>query len=163
MALRWFVTVKKELEQVIAAATALVHSLGDGVDRRMSAFNRSVLFIVLAVAAGRSLYGFLQPQPPTGTTGVDGATWVYLALAAITALSLLAHQRLPAFRTCAFALPTMALGISFLVLDFRTRLGWTIVVGTAVASTPLIALELLRARAQRGLDVPESGQADVRR
>ena len=109
------------------------------------------------------MYGFLQPQPPSGTTGVDGATWVYLALAVITALSLVAHQRLPALRTCASALPTMALGISFLVLDYRTRLGWTIVVGTAVASTPLIALELLRARAPRGLDVPERGQAGNRR
>lgn len=160
MVRRCCMTVKKQLEQVIAAATALIYSLGDGVDRRMSAFNRSVLFIVFAVAAGRSLYGFLQPQPPAGATGIDGATWVYLALAVITALSLVAHQRLPAFRTCAFALPTMALGISFVVLDFRTRLGWTIVVGTAVASTPLIALELLRARAPRGLDVPGDGQAD---
>ncbi len=142
---------------MIAAATALIQLRGDGVERRMSAFNRSVLFIVLAVAAGRSLYGFLQSQPPAGATGVDGATWVYLALAVITALSLVAYQRLPAFRTCAFALPTLALGISFLVLDFRTRLGWTIVVGTAVASAPLIALELLRARAPREFDVPEDG------
>lgn len=148
---------------MIAAATALIQLRGDGVERRMSAFNRSVLFIVLAVAAGRSLYGFLQPQPPAGATGVDGATWVYLALAVITALSLLAYQRLPAFRTCAFALPTLALGISFLVLDFRTRLGWTIVVGTAVASAPLIVLELLRARAPRRPDVPEDGQVDNRR
>lgn len=142
---------------MIAAATALIQLRGDGVERRMSAFNHSVLFIVLAVAAGRLLYGFLQPQPPAGATGVDGATWVYLGLAVITALSLVAYQGLPAFRTCAFALPTLALGISFLVLDFRTRLGWTIVVGTAVASAPLIALELLRARAPREFDVPEDG------
>ena len=148
---------------MIAAATALIQLRGDGVERRMSAFNRSVLFIVLAVAAWRSLYGFLQPQTPAGATGVDGATWVYLALAVITALSLLAYQRLPAFRTCAFALPTLALGISFLVLDFRTRLGWTIVVGTAVASAPLIVLELLRACAPRRPDVPEDGQVDNRR
>ena len=148
---------------MIAAATALIHSRGDGVERRMSAFNRSVLFIVLAVAAGRSMYGFLQTQPLAEATGVDGGTWVYLALAVVTALSLVAHQRLPAFRTCAFAIPTMALGISFLVLDFRTRLGWTIVVGTAVASAPLIALELLRARAPRGLDVSENGQVDNRK
>ena len=145
---------------MIATATALIHSLGDGLDQRMSAFNRCVLFIVFAVAAGRSLYGFLQPQPPTGATGVDGTIWVYPTLAVITALSLVAHQRLPAFRTCAFALPTMALGISFLVLDFRTRLGWTIVVGTGIASTPLIAHELVRNSARRGFKLPENDQAD---
>lgn len=155
-------TANSELGQLLATATALSRSLGDGVDRRMSAFNRSVLFIVFAVAVGRSLHGFLQHQSPVGAADVDGATWVYLALAVITALSLVAHQRLPSFRTCAFALPTMALGISFVLLDFRTRLGWTIVVGTAVASTPLIAHEVLRARTT-WVDVPQDGQADDRR
>ena len=152
--------VNKALGQVLGVANALTRQTGNGADRRMTAFHRSVLFIVFAVAVGRSLYGFLQPQPPAGATGADGAAWVYLALAVITALSLVAHQRFPAFRTCAFAVPTMALGISFLLLDFRTRLGWTIVVGTACASVPLIAHDLLRARARAGLDVPENGRAD---
>ena len=129
----------------------------------MSAFHRSVLFIVFAVAAGRSLHGFLEAQPPGGATDTEGAAWVYLSLAVVTALSLLAHQRLPALRTCAFAFPTIALGVSFLLLDFRTRLGWTIVVGTAVASMPLIAHDLLRARARQGLDVFENGQTDDRK
>lgn len=155
--------MKNKLGQVLAAATVLIRSLGDDVDGRMSAFHRSVLFIVFAVAAGRSLYGFLQSQSPGSTTHIEGAGWVYLSLAVVTALSLLAHQRLPAFRTCAFAFPTIALGISFVLLDFRTRLGWTIVVGTAVASMPLIAHDLLRARARRGLDVPQNGQVDDRR
>lgn len=155
--------MKNKLAQVLAVATALIRSLGDDVDGRMSAFHRSVLFIVFAVAAGRSLYGFLQSQSPGSTTHIEGAGWVYLSLAVVTALSLVAHQRLPAFRTCAFAFPTIALGISFVLLDFRTRLGWTIVVGTAVASMPLIAHDLLRARARRGLDVPQNGQVDDRR
>ncbi|MCY4057622.1 MAG: hypothetical protein OXG44_06445 [Gammaproteobacteria bacterium] len=155
--------MKNKLGQLLAAATVLIRSLGDDVDGRMSAFHRSVLFIVFAVAAGRSLYGFLQSQSPGSTTHIEGAGWVYLSLAVVTALSLLAHQRLPAFRTCAFAFPTIALGISFVLLDFRTRLGWTIVVGTAVASMPLIAHDLLRARARRGLDVRQNGQVDDRR
>lgn len=145
---------------MLGAANALIRSLGDNVDGRMSAFHRSVLFIVFAVAAGRSLYGFLQSQSPGSTTHIEGAGWVYLSLAVITALSLLAHKKLPAFRTCAFAFPTIALGISFVVLDFRTRLGWTIVIGTAVASMTLIAQDLLRARARRVLDVSENDQTD---
>ena len=152
--------MNRVLGQVLAAATTLIQSLGDGVDRRMSAFHRSVLSIVFAMAAGRSLYGFLQRQSPESAADMGGAAWVYLLLAIITAVSLVAHQRLPAFRTCAFALPTMALGASFVLLDFRTRLGWIIVVGTGVAAAPLIVHELLRAVARRGLDVPESGQAD---
>ena len=155
-------TAKKEPGQLLAAATALIRSLGNDVDGRMSAFHRSVLFIVFAVAAGRSLHGFLERQPPEGVTDMGSATWVYLLLAVITALSLLAHQRLPAFRTCAFAIPTMALGISFVLLDFRTRLGWTIVVGTAVAATPLIVHELLGACARHEPDT-KSGQTDSRR
>ena len=148
----------KDLGQLLANTAALVGSLGDGIDRRMSAFNRSVLFIVFAVAAGRSVYGFLQPQSTPSAAATDWTAWVYLALAVITALSLAAYGRLPAFRTCAFALPTMALGASFLLLDFRTRLGWIIVVGTAVAATPLIALEVLRARARRRLDAPRNNE-----
>ena len=155
--------VKKEFGQVLAGAAELFQSLGDGLDQRMAAFHRSVLFIVFAVAAGRSVYGFLQRPSPAAASDGDGAAWVYLSLAIITALSLLAHQRLPAFRTCAFALPTMALGTSFLLLDFRTRLGWIILVGTAVAATPLIVQEVLRAWARRGPEVPESGQADGRK
>lgn len=155
--------VNKALGQVLGVANALTGQIGDGVDRRMSAFHRSVLFIVFSVAAGRSLYGFLQHQSFGEATGLDGTAWVYLSLAILTALSLVAHQKLPAFRICAFAVPTMALGASFLLLDFRTRLGWTIVMGTAVAATPLIVHELVRAWARRALDVPENGQADDRR
>ena len=156
-------TAKKELKQALAAATALVHSLGDGADRRMSAFHRCVLFIVFAVAAGRTLHGLIHRQSTVNMIDMDGATWVYLSLAIIAALSLVAHQRLPALRTFAFACPTMALGISFVLLDFRTRLGWTIILGTAVASIPLLAHEFLRARARSGLDVPENGQTVDRR
>ena len=164
MVLRQSVTVKNKLGQVLAAANAPMRSLREDVDGRMAAFHRSVLFIVFAVTAGRSLHGFLARQSPGGAVDMEGATsWVYLSLAVITALSLLAHQRLPAFRTCAFAFPTMALGISFVLLDSRTRLGWTIVVGTAIASLPLIAHELLRACGRRGLDVSENGQTDDRR
>lgn len=150
-------TMEKRLRQVLAAATGLVHSLGEGVDRRMYAFHRSVLLIVFAVAAGRSVYGFLQRQSAGGAVDTDAA-WVYLVLAIITALSFVAHQCLPAFRTSAFALPTLALGASFLLLDFRTRLGWIIVIGTAVAATPLIVHELLRACARREIDFPENGE-----
>ena len=149
-------TVDKRPRQVLAAATALVHSLDNGVDRRMSAFHRAVLFIVFAVASGRSVYGFLQRQSPWGALDMGEAAWVYLFLAIITALSLVAHEKLPALRTCAFASPTLALGASFLLLDFRTRLGWIIVIGTAVAATPLIVHDLLRARARGEPDVPEN-------
>ena len=142
--------MKRGLGQVLAGASEVIHSLGDGLDQRMAAFQRCVLFIVFAVAAGLSVYRFLQRQSPGAATDLDGAAWVYLALAIITALSLVAHQRLPALRTCAFALPTMALGASFLLLDFRTRLGWIILIGTALAAAPLIAHEVLRARARRG-------------
>ena len=144
---------------MLAAATGLVHSLGDGVDQRICAFHRAVLLIVFAVAAGRSVYGFLQRQSAGGASDTDAA-WVYLFLAIITAFSLVAHERLPAFRVSAFALPTMALGASFLLLDFRTRLGWIIVIGTAVAATPLVVHEVFRACARRGIDVPENGEAD---
>lgn len=150
----WSKNVNKVLGKVLAAANELVNSLGDDVDRRMSAFHRAVLFMVFAVAAGRSVYGFLQPSP-AATTEMDLAAWVYLALAVITALSLVVHEKLARLRTVAFALPTMALGASFVVLDFRTRLGWIIVLGTAAAATPLIVHELLRGCARRAPDVPE--------
>ena len=128
----------------------------------MSAFHRAVLLIVFAVAAGRSVYGFLQRQSTGGAVDTDAA-WVYLLLAIITALSLVVHERLPAFRVSAFALPTLALGASFLLLDFRTRLGWTIVIGTAVAAAPLVVHEVVRACARHGVDGPENGEADDRR
>lgn len=150
--------MEKRLRHMLAVAIGLVHSLGEGVDRRMAAFHRAVLLIVFAVAAGRSVYGFLQSQSAGGAADTDQVAWVYLLLAIITALSLVAHDRLPAFRTSAFALPTLALGASFLLLDYRTRLGWIIVIGTAVAATPLIVYELLRACARREVDVPENGE-----
>ena len=153
--------MKNKLGQVLAAVTGPI--LREDVDGRMSAFHRCVLFIVFAVAAGRSLHGFLEPQSHEGAVDMQVASWVYLSLAVITALSLLVHQRLPALRTCAFAFPTITLGISFVLLDFRTRLGWTIVVGTAVASMPLIAHDLLRSSVRRGLDVFESGQTEDRK
>ena len=151
-------TLPERLRQVLPAATALVHSMRDSVDRRMSAFHRAVLLMMFAVTAGRSVYGFVQRQSAGGAADTDAAAWVYLLLAIITALSVVAHERLPAFRTCAFALPTLALGASFLLLDFRTRLGWIIVIGTAVAATPLIVHELLLACARCETDVPENGE-----
>ena len=153
--------VKEKLGRVLAGAAEVIGSL-DGLDQRMAAFHRAVLFIVFAVAAGRTVYAFLHGPSPASATDAQGAAWVYLSLAIITALSIVAHQRQPAFRTCAFALPTMALGASFLLLDFRTRLGWIILIGTAVAATPLIVHEALRACTRHGR-APGSGAADGRR
>ena len=143
------------------AALTLAHRLGDGVDRRTSAFSRSVLLIVFSVAVARSLHGFLLDPSHEGRIDKDEAEWVFLSLALLTALSFVVHERLPAFRTCAVALPTTALGVSFIVLDFRTRLGWVIVAGTVLATTPLIVLEVLRALPQRGGLGSDGGDAGV--
>ncbi len=151
--------VRKALRPLLMAALTLAHRLGDGVNRRTSAFNRSVLLIVFSVAIARSLHGFLLDPSHQGGIDKDEAEWVYLWLALLTALSFVAHERLPAFRTCAFALPTTALGVSFIVLDFRTRLGWVIVAGTVVAATPMIVLELLRACPRRGRLGSDGGDA----
>ena len=121
---------------------SITHELGRNIDRNSSAFTRSVLFIVYGVAVALALHGFLFSPSPR-------AAWLYLGLALVTTASLDAYERLPAFRSCAFTAPAAALGASFLVLDFRTGLGWLIVAGTLLAGTPLMVLEVMRARPGR--------------
>ena len=131
-------------EPTLVGVLALVQELADHLDRNSAAFNRSVLFIVFAVAVALSSAGFLFGASFSDVVDMAGGAWVYLLLALITAASLGAYDRLPALRSLAFAIPTAALGASFIILDFRTRLGWVIVGGT-LAATPLVVLEAFRA------------------
>jgi len=108
----------------------------------LTSFNRSVLSILFMVAIALSSGAFLFGKSLDRATHADTVAWVYLLLALVTGVSLAVHERLPALRTCALSVPTVFLGTSFVVLDFRTRLGWLIVSGTIVAATPLIALDL---------------------
>ncbi|MDE0420889.1 MAG: hypothetical protein OXK76_08375 [Gammaproteobacteria bacterium] len=121
---------------------SMAHELGRTVDKYSAAFNRSVLLIVFGVAVTLSLHGFLFSPSSWGG-------WMYLCLALLTALSLEAFERVPAYRSCTIAVPVTTLGASFLVLDFRSRLGWLVVAGTLLASTPLVVLEVMRARPGR--------------
>ena len=139
--------MNKPLGPLTSSLLALARRLDTDVEKRFSAFNRSVLLIVLAAATGLSCHGLLFDQPSHfGSESRAAAVWVYASLALLTALSLTAHQRLPAFRSCAFAVPTAALGVSFIILDSRTRLGWLLLLGTVAAATPLVVLEVLKAR-----------------
>lgn len=125
---------------------ALARRLDTDVENGFSAFNRSVLLIVLVIATVLSCHEFIFDQTsPDGSESRAAAVWVYASLALLTALSLTVHKRLPAFRSCAFAVPTAALGASFIILDSRTQLGWVLVLGTIAAATPLVVLEVLKA------------------
>ena len=126
---------------------ALARCLNTDAEKRFYAFNRSVLLIVLTVATVLSCHGLLFDQ--TSHVSFESrapVAWVYASLALLTAVSLKVHQRLPAFRSCAFAVPTAALGASFIILDSRTRLGWVLLMGTVAAAAPLIVLDVLKAR-----------------
>ena len=138
--------MKKPLGLLTSSLLTLARRLDTSAEGGFSAFNQSVLFIVLTVAILLSCHGLLFDQTSQGgPESRAGAVWVYASLALLTALSLRAHQRLPAFRSCAFAVPTAALGASFIILDSRTRLGWVLLVGTVTAATPLITLEVVKA------------------
>lgn len=139
--------VKQPLGPLTSGLLVLARRLDTDVEKGFSAFNRSVLLIVLAVVTVLSCHGFIFDQTsPGGSESRAAAAWVYGSLALVTALALTAHTRLPAFRSCAFAVPTAALGVSFIILDSRTRLGWVLLLGTVAAATPLIVLEVLKAR-----------------
>ena len=138
--------MKEPLGPLISSLLALARRLDTDVQKRFFAYYRSVLLIVLAVATVQWCHGFIFDQTfPGGSESRAAAPWVYGSLVLITALALTAHTRLPAFRSCAFAVPTAALGASFVILDSRTHLGWVVCAGTLAAATPLIVLELLKA------------------
>lgn len=138
--------MKELLGRLTSSLVALADRLDTDVENGFSAFNRSVLLIVLAVATVLSCHGLIIDQTsPDGSESRAAGVWVYASLALVTALALTAHARLPAFRSCAFAVPTAALGVSFIILDSRTRLGWVVLAGTIAAASPLIVLEVLKA------------------
>ena len=138
--------MKKPLGPLTSSLLPLARRLDTDVENGFSAFNRSVLLIVLAVAAVLSCHELIFDQTsPGGSASRTAAVWVHASLALLTALSLTAHNRLPAFRSCAFAVPTAALGVSFIILDSRTQLGCVLLAGTVAAATPLVVLEVLKA------------------
>ena len=137
--------MKQPLGPLTSGLLVLARRLDTDVEKGFSAFNRSVLLIVLAVATVLSCHGFIFDQTSLGgSESRAAAAWVYGSLALVTALALTAHTRLPAFRSGAFAVPTAALGVSFIILDSRTRLGCVLLFGTIAAATPLIVLEVLK-------------------
>lgn len=146
--------MNRTLDQFMSDAIAFASRFDAEARRGHSAFNRAVLFIVLAVASVLSCHDILIDQTSLREPVAHTTTpWVYPSLAILAAISLVVHQRLPGFSACVSAVPTIALGASFVILDFRTRLGWIIVAGTVAASTPLIVLELFKTFCRRAKQV----------
>ena len=126
-------------------------------ERHCSCF-RSALLVILLTATALSIHGFWFGNLPGPDIDMYIAKWACLLLAATAATSLVVYDRLPDFRICAFVVPTIVLGLCFIVLDYRTRLGYLIVVTAAVAGAPMVVLEFYAGLIPAGAGCGRAGE-----
>ena len=127
-------------------------------DERHSSCYRSALLVILLTATALSIHGFWFGHLPGPDIDMNIAKWACLLLAGTAATSLVVYDRLPAFRICAFVVPMIVLGLCFVVLDYRTRLGYVIVVTAAVAGAPMVMLEFYAGFVPGGCRVRTCGE-----